>query len=58
MSDKATDPICGVEVDKDKALRSRRGNEDYYFCSISCKAKFELSSLQHPEQKKEQRSCC
>ena len=52
MSDKTTDPVCGMEIDKDNALRSRRGNKDYYFCSVSCKAKFELSSTQKSEYKK------
>ncbi len=58
MSEKATDPVCGMEVDKDNALISRHENRDYYFCSVSCKAKFELSSTQHPEHKKEHRGCC
>jgi YHS domain-containing protein len=53
MSDKATDPVCGMEVDKDNALKSRSGKNDYYFCSVSCKVKFELSSIRQSEHKKE-----
>ena len=58
LSAKAIDPVCGMEVDKDKALKSMRGNKDYYFCSVSCKAKFELSSAQNPGHKKEHKDCC
>jgi len=58
MSDKAIDPVCRMEVDKSKALKSRHNKKDYYFCSVSCKAKFELSSTQNPELKKEHRGCC
>jgi len=38
----AKDPICGMEVDpKSAAGSSNYGDKTYYFCSPSCKAKFD-----------------
>lgn len=34
------DPICGMEVQKDKAVKLEKGGEAYFFCSIHCKDKF------------------
>ncbi len=36
----ATDPTCGMTVDKEKALRLERGGRTYYFCSEHCRAAF------------------
>ena len=37
----ATDPVCGMKVDPDKAKhRLEHGGRTYYFCSAGCKAKF------------------
>jgi Cu+-exporting ATPase len=30
------DPVCGMEVDKDKAIKMKIGDRTYYFCSQSC----------------------
>ena len=30
------DPVCGMDVDKDKAIKSKIGDRTYYFCSQSC----------------------
>ena len=30
------DPVCGMEVDKDKAIKKKIGDRTYYFCSQSC----------------------
>ncbi len=39
---KVTDPVCGMTIDeKDAAARSVHGGRIYYFCSPSCKAKFD-----------------
>ena len=35
-----TDPICGMQVDSDRALRGERDGEVHYFCSESCRRKF------------------
>jgi uncharacterized membrane protein YraQ (UPF0718 family)/YHS domain-containing protein len=39
-----TDPVCGMKVDRAKAIRREIGGETYYFCSESCAAKFEAGS--------------
>lgn len=57
MSEKVKDPVCGMEVNKDDALRSRYEDRDYYFCSSSCKTEFEASHSPRPEHKKGH-GCC
>ena len=38
----AIDPVCGMEVDKEKAAgKSEYNDETYYFCSPGCKAAFD-----------------
>jgi Cu+-exporting ATPase len=39
------DPVCGMEVDKDKAIKRKIGDRTYYFCSESCARVYE-----QPEQ--------
>jgi uncharacterized membrane protein YraQ (UPF0718 family)/YHS domain-containing protein len=34
----ATDPICGMKVDKDKAIRTELEGQTFYFCSDRCAA--------------------
>src|SRR3954462_13497777 len=36
----ATDPVCGMEVDKATALTAERGGRTYYFCSEHCRHSF------------------
>src|SRR3989344_8158363 len=36
----AKDPVCGMEVDKGKAITGSKAGEKYYFCSESCKEEF------------------
>lgn len=36
----AKDPICGMTVDEDSALKLTSVGEDYYFCSQNCLRKF------------------
>ncbi|RZF27964.1 heavy metal translocating P-type ATPase [Paraburkholderia sp. UYCP14C] len=38
-----TDPVCGMQVDSDSALRHAYQGQPYYFCSINCLAKFQAS---------------
>ena len=33
----ATDPVCGMRVDRAKALRERHGGRTFYFCSEHCR---------------------
>lgn len=38
----AKDPVCGMQVDEKKAAGTSSYQETiYYFCSASCKAKFD-----------------
>jgi uncharacterized membrane protein YraQ (UPF0718 family) len=39
----ATDPVCGMKVDKSKAARVVHDGHAYYFCSEHCKHRFEAS---------------
>jgi YHS domain-containing protein len=36
----AIDPVCGMSVDKGKALRLERDGQIYYFCSEHCRSAF------------------
>ncbi len=45
---KVTDPVCGMEINsKDAAGRSDFGGASYFFCSDSCKAKFDADPTQY-----------
>ena len=36
------DPVCGMDVDKQKAAgHSEHQGKTYYFCSLACKQKFD-----------------
>jgi YHS domain-containing protein len=39
----ARDPVCGMTVDRSKALTSEFAGRTYYFCGPGCKAKFEAA---------------
>jgi YHS domain-containing protein len=32
----ASDPVCGMKVDRGKAISEEFGGETYYFCSTGC----------------------
>jgi uncharacterized membrane protein YraQ (UPF0718 family)/YHS domain-containing protein len=38
----ATDPTCGMKVDRASALTSERGGKTFHFCSEDCRSVFEL----------------
>jgi uncharacterized membrane protein YraQ (UPF0718 family)/YHS domain-containing protein len=38
-----TDPVCGMKVDKAKAIRMDFGTESFYFCSEHCLHAFQVS---------------
>jgi uncharacterized membrane protein YraQ (UPF0718 family)/YHS domain-containing protein len=42
----ATDPVCGMKVDRAKAIRLQRGGRTVYFCTERCLEEFEA----HPER--------
>ena len=49
--DKATDPVCGMEVYPTPALRATHDSQEYFFCSAECKTKFEANPERFvPEQ--------
>jgi Cu+-exporting ATPase len=37
-----TDPVCGMKVDRAKAIRKDLAGDSYYFCSEHCLHTFEL----------------
>jgi Cu2+-exporting ATPase len=58
MKGKARDPVCGMEVDTENALKIEKQGKSYYFCSQNCKNKFlsqeklEDIAKEHEEHKK------
>jgi YHS domain-containing protein len=40
----ATDPVCGMKVDRDRALTSDLEGQLHYFCSANCLDAFEARS--------------
>jgi uncharacterized membrane protein YraQ (UPF0718 family)/YHS domain-containing protein len=44
----ATDPACGMKVDRATALSSEVDGQSFYFCSEHCQREFELSRLVPP----------
>jgi uncharacterized membrane protein YraQ (UPF0718 family)/YHS domain-containing protein len=43
----ATDPVCGMKVDRDKAVSKQLAGETYYFCSSHCLHAFEADPEQY-----------
>ena len=44
----AIDPVCKMQVDENKAAGSSEFNgKTYYFCALSCKAKFDANPRQY-----------
>ena len=44
----ATDPVCGMKVDRDKALTADLRGETYYFCSTNCLHAFDTDPNNYP----------
>jgi Cu+-exporting ATPase len=40
------DPVCGMDVDKDKAIKKKIGDRTYYFCSQSCADVYEQPEIE------------
>ena len=36
-----TDPVCGMKVDRTKALRAAHAGRTYFFCSENCRSQFQ-----------------
>ena len=48
--EKRTDPICGMQIDESDAVGTTESHgTTYYFCSPSCKQKFEESPEDYAE---------
>ena len=44
----ATDPVCKMQVDENKAaVKSEYNGKTYYFCSPGCKTKFDQTPQQY-----------
>jgi hypothetical protein len=43
----ATDPVCGMKVDRAKAVTKEFGGETYYFCSTHCRHAYEVDPHQY-----------
>jgi Cu+-exporting ATPase len=52
MPEKVKDPVCGMEIDKEKAKgpASHMGRS-FYFCSESCQKKFEKEPMKYMDKK-------
>jgi YHS domain-containing protein len=44
------DPVCGMTVQPDRALRGTYNARDYYFCSTSCSRAFQADPARYTEQ--------
>jgi hypothetical protein len=43
-----TDPVCGMRVDRSKALTVAQGSQTHYFCSQHCADTFAATDATHP----------
>jgi uncharacterized protein len=43
-----TDPVCGMKVDRAKAVTAEHDGHTYYFCSEHCRARFEADPEAYP----------
>ena len=44
----ATDPVCGMAVERERAVSQKRDGETYFFCSNGCRAEFLTDSGSGP----------
>ncbi|GEM_PF-699581 len=59
MGEKAKDPVCGMEVDKEMAAAtSTHMGETFYFCSTNCKADFDQAPMKYMKKEKKSGGCC
>lgn len=55
----ATDPVCGMTVDADKAVyHARFEHQDFVFCSQHCMSKFKAEPARFLTQNNDTHSCC
>ena len=61
MATKVIDPVCGMNIDPEKAVGSSKFNgETYYFCMRGCETKFDAEPERYAgaEPRKSNASCC
>jgi YHS domain-containing protein len=46
----AKDPVCGMNVDESSPHSSTHAGVTYYFCSASCKTKFDEAPERYTKQ--------
>jgi uncharacterized protein len=51
----ATDPVCGMKVDRARALAARVGGHTYHFCSEHCRSAFTADPARYAEARGERR---
>ena len=52
MPEKVKDPVCRMEIDNEKAKGSAQHmGRLFYFCSESCKKKFEKKPMKYMDKK-------
>lgn len=44
------DPVCGMTVDTETAIRSSDGSSTEYFCSTACRSRYEANPEQYAGQ--------
>ena len=49
------DPVCGMQVDENKAQQSNYQGKSYYFCSPGCKEKFDREPQRYAGSQEETR---
>ena len=47
--DSVKDPVCGMTVEPDRALRMTYNARDYYFCSTSCSRAFQSDPARYTQ---------
>ena len=59
MFGKAKDPVCGMKVtEKTAAATSEHMGRVHYFCSTSCKEKFEKNPTKYMKMEEKKGGCC
>ncbi len=43
----ATDPVCGMKVDRSRALRAQAAGRTYFFCSEECRSEFQADPSEY-----------
>src|SRR3990170_7348761 len=49
---KARDPVCGMDVDTETAIKRKIGDTTYYFCSQSCADVYEAPERELKQMKR------